>query len=73
MKRKRPFKEEEEEEYRNKRTKLNTQIEKSAFGEEIVRIEIIGSDSDEENFIPTSIESIDESFTDVEEPSSDYT
>jgi hypothetical protein len=73
MKRKRPFKEEEEEEYRNKRTKLNTQIEKSAFGEEIVRIEIIGSDSDEENFIPTSIESIDESFTEVEEPSSDYT
>lgn len=65
MKRVRPFKEEGE--YKNKRTKFHTQINKSAFGEEIVTIEIIDSDSDEENFIPKSTESKDESLSDFEE------
>jgi hypothetical protein len=69
MKRVRPFKEEE---YRNKRTKFLKQTDKSAFGEEIVTIQIIESDSDEEPFIPKSTESSDESLIDFEEHSSDY-
>jgi len=68
MKRARPFKEGE---YRNKRTKFHKQIDKSAFGEEIVTIKIIDSDSDEENFIPKSNSSIDESLSDFEESLSD--
>ena len=64
MKRVRPFKEEL---YKNKRTKFHTQVDKSAFGEELVTIKIIDSDSDEENFIPNSTESLDESLSDFEE------
>lgn len=68
MKRVRPFKEEV---YRNKRTKFLKQTDKSAFGEEIVTIKIIESDSDEETFIPKSKESTDESLSDFGESLSD--